>query len=61
MLITDAQYDVVYGKVEEKRSLWNRVLSSISNYYGIDPDKISEQLEKGQIYRLYFRRHNSPD
>jgi len=58
MLITDAQYNVVDGKVEEKTSLWNRILSSISNYYGIDPDKISEQLEKGQIYRVCFRRHD---
>ena len=58
MLITDAQYNVVDGKVEQKTSLWNRILSSMSNFYRIDPDYIMKQLEKGKIYSLSLRRHD---
>jgi len=59
MLITDAQYNVVYGKVEDKTSLWNRIISAMSKCYRIDPVKIEEQLEKGKIYSfMFFGRHN---
>ena len=58
MLIADSQYNVVDGKVEEKTSLWNRILSSMSDFYRIDPAKIEEQLAKGKIFCLSLRRHD---
>ena len=56
MLIADAQYNVVNGKVEEKTSLWDRILCAMANFYRIDPDKILEQIEKGKIYHICVRR-----
>lgn len=57
MLIMDSQYDAV-NEIDESGniSLWHKILSSLSNFYRIDPDRVSAQLKKGNIYRIIMRQ-----